>query len=76
VKAVRLRWVGYVVCMEVSRGAYSVGKPERRRPLGSPRHRWEDDIKMGLQEIGCVGAAITTFMWCGIGTCGGILWVW
>jgi len=70
--------MGYVVCMEVSRGAYRVlvGKPERRRPLGSPRHRWEDDIKMGLQEIGCVGVAITTFMWCGIGTFAGILWVW
>jgi len=40
-----------------------MGKPEGRRPLGSPRHRWDDDIKMGLQEIGCVWAAITTFMW-------------
>jgi len=50
VKAVRLRWVGYVVCMKVSRGAYSilVGKPEGRRPLGSPRHGWEDNIKIGL----------------------------
>jgi hypothetical protein len=30
-----------------------VGKPERKRPLGSPRHRWEDNITMDLQEVGC-----------------------
>jgi len=56
--------------MEVSRGAYKVlvGKPEGRRPHGSSRHRWEDDIKISLQEIGRVRAAITTFMWFGIGT--------
>jgi hypothetical protein len=32
-----------------------VGKPEGRRPLGRPRHRWEDNIKMDLQEFGCGG---------------------
>ena len=32
-----------------------VGKPEGTRPLGRPRHRWEDDIKMDLQEMGCGG---------------------
>jgi len=32
-----------------------VGKPERRRPLGRPRHRWEDNIKMDLQEVECGG---------------------
>jgi len=32
-----------------------VRKPEGRRPLGRPRHRWEDNIKMDLQEVGCVG---------------------
>ena len=32
-----------------------VGKPERRRPLGRPRHRWEDNIKMDLQDVGCGG---------------------
>ena len=31
------------------------GKPERRRPLGRPRGRWEDNTKMGLQEVGCGG---------------------
>ena len=32
-----------------------VGKPEGKRPLGRPRRRWEDDIKMNLQEVGCGG---------------------
>ena len=32
-----------------------VGKPERKRPLGRPRHSWEDNIKMDLQEVGCGG---------------------
>jgi hypothetical protein len=32
-----------------------VGKPEEKRPLGSPRHRWEENIKMDLQEVGCGG---------------------
>jgi hypothetical protein len=34
-----------------------VGKPEGKRPLGRPRHRWEDNIKMDLQEVGCEGTA-------------------
>ena len=39
------------------RGIYSVlvGKPEGKKPLGRPRHRWEDNIKMDLQEVGCGG---------------------
>jgi hypothetical protein len=39
------------------RGIYRiwVGKPEGKRPLGRPRHRWEDNIKMNLQEVGCGG---------------------
>jgi hypothetical protein len=39
------------------RGAYRilVGKPEEKRPLGIPRRRWEDNIKMDLQEVGCGG---------------------
>ena len=32
-----------------------VGKPGGKRPLGRPRHRWEDNIKMDLQEVGCGG---------------------
>jgi hypothetical protein len=40
--------------MGANRGAYrvTVGKPEGRRPLGRPRHRWEDNIKTNLQEVG------------------------
>ena len=43
--------------MGASRGVYSVlvGKPEGKRPLGRPRRRWEDNIKMDLQEVGCGG---------------------
>ena len=39
------------------RGVYRVlvGKPEGKRPLGSPRRRWEDNIKMDLQKVGCGG---------------------
>ena len=39
------------------RGIYSVlvGKPEGKRPLGRPRRRWEDNMKMDLQEVGCGG---------------------
>ena len=39
------------------RGVYrlSVGKPEGKRPLGRPRDRWEDNIKMDLKEVGCEG---------------------
>ena len=41
------------------RGAYGVlvGKPERKRPLVRPMRRWNDDIKMDIQDIGCVGIA-------------------
>jgi hypothetical protein len=41
--------------MEEGRGVHKVlvGKPEGKRPLGTPRRRWEDNIKMDLQEVGC-----------------------
>ena len=45
-------------------------KPEGRRPLGRPRRRWEDNIKMDLREVGGVG---TGWIWLGIGTDGGHL---
>jgi hypothetical protein len=46
-----------VARMGETRGAYRalVGKPEGRRPLGRPRHRWEDNIKMDLREVGWGG---------------------
>jgi hypothetical protein len=58
IKSRRLRWAGHVTRMGERRGAYRalVGIPEGRRPLGRPRRRWEDDIKMDLREVGCGGA--------------------
>jgi hypothetical protein len=52
IKSRRMRWVGHVACMGEGRGAYRnlLGRPEGRRPLGRPRCRWEDNIKMDLQE--------------------------
>ena len=54
VKSRRMRWVGHVPCMEEERGVHKVlvGKPEGTRPLGRPRRRWEDNIKMDLEEVG------------------------
>jgi hypothetical protein len=54
VKSRRMRWVGHVARMGEGRGVHRVlvGKPEGRRPLGRPRHRWEDNIKMDLLEVG------------------------
>jgi len=47
-------WAGYVARMGEDRGVQRVlvGKPEGKRPLGRPRHRWEDNITMDLQEVG------------------------
>jgi len=52
-----MRWVGCVVRMGERRGIYRVWveKPKGKRPLGRPRHRWEDNIKMDFQELGCGG---------------------
>ena len=57
IKLRRMRWTGHVARMGERRSAYRVlvGKPEGKRPLGRPRHRWEDNIKMDLQELGCGG---------------------
>jgi hypothetical protein len=57
IKSRRMRWVGHVACMGERRGIYRVlvRKPEGKRPLGRPRHRREDDIKMDLQEVRCGG---------------------
>ena len=51
-KSRRLRWAGHVARMEQSRNAYQVlvGKPEGKRPLGRPRRRWEDNIKIDLRR--------------------------
>jgi len=57
IKSRRMRWAGHVVHMGEGRGVYRVlvGIPEGKRPLGRPRRRWEDNIKMDLQEVGCGG---------------------
>ena len=54
VKSRRMRWTGHVARMEEGRGVHRVlvGKPEGKRPLGIPRRRWEDNIKMDLREVG------------------------
>ena len=54
IKSRRIRWAGHVARIEEGRGVYKVlvGKPEGRRLLGRPRRRWEDNIKMDLQEGG------------------------
>jgi len=56
-KSKRMRWAGHVARMGERRGEcrVSVGKPEGKRLLGRPKLRWEDNIKMDLQEVGCEG---------------------
>jgi len=55
IKSRRMRWAGHLARMGERRGVYRVlvGKPEVKRSLGRPRLRWEDNIKMDLQEVGC-----------------------
>jgi len=55
IKLRRMRWAGQVACMGEERAVYRVlvGKPEVSRPLGRPRRRWVDYIRMDLQEVGC-----------------------
>jgi len=54
VKSRRMIWAGHVARMREDRGVHRVlvGKPEGKRPLGRPRRRWEDNIKMDLQKFG------------------------
>jgi len=57
IKSGRTRWADHVGRMGERRGGYGVlvGKPERKRSVGRPRRRWENTIKMDLQEVGCGG---------------------
>jgi hypothetical protein len=57
IKLRRMRGTGHIARMVMKRNAYMilVGKPEGKRPLGRSRHRWVDNIKMGLREIGWGG---------------------
>ena len=54
VKSRRMRLTGHVARVGEGRGVHRVlvGKPEGKRPLGRPRHRWEDNIKIGIREVG------------------------
>jgi len=56
IKSRRMRWAGHVARMGEEMGVYRVlvGKPERRSPLGRPRRRWVNNIRMDLQEVGYV----------------------
>jgi hypothetical protein len=67
IKSGRIRWTGHVASMRERASVYMVlvGKPEGKRALGRPRRRWEDNIEMGLQEVGCGGMD-----WIGIWTRG------
>ena len=57
IKSRRIRWAGYVARVGERKGVYRVlmGKPEGKRPLARPRCRWEDNLKIDLQEVGCGG---------------------
>jgi hypothetical protein len=54
IKSRMIRWVGHVARTEEDRNMYKVlvGKPEGKRPLGRPRRRWADGIRMGLKKNG------------------------
>ena len=54
IKSRRLRWAGHAARMEEGRSAFKLlsGKPTEKRHLGRPRRRWEDNIRMDLEEIG------------------------
>ena len=57
IKSRRMRWAEHVARMGERSGVYRVlvGKPEGKRPIWRPRHRREDNIRMDLQEVGCMG---------------------
>jgi hypothetical protein len=58
IKSRKMRWAGHVARMTEGRSVYRVlvRRPEGKRPLGRPRRRWEDNIKMDLRETGIDGA--------------------
>jgi hypothetical protein len=70
IKSRRMRWAGYVARMGKKRNVYRllVGKPEGKRPLGRPRRRWMNNIKMDILEIGLnvvdwIGLAQDRYSW-------------
>jgi hypothetical protein len=73
IKSRRMRWTGHVVHMGEERGVYSIlfGRPEGKRPLGRPRRRLEDNIKLDLGREGSMGR--TGFGWLRIESSGWLL---
>jgi hypothetical protein len=70
IKSRKMRWAGHVARMGEKRNVYRllVGKPDEKRPLGRPRRRWIDNIKMDLPEIGLsavdwIGLAQDRYRW-------------
>jgi hypothetical protein len=72
IKSRRVRWAGHAVRTGEGRNVYRVlvGKPEGKRRLERPRHRWEDGIKMYLREL--FWGMLNGFTWLRIGTIGGL----
>jgi hypothetical protein len=75
IKSRRMRWARHVARMGEKRNAYRllVGKPEGNRPLGKPRHRWVDNIRIGLGEVGWGDVDWTGLVWRRIATGGELL---
>jgi hypothetical protein len=73
IKSRIMRWAGHVARMGEGTAVYRVlvGKPKGKRPLGRPRRRWEDGIKVDLTEIGW--GVWSGFTWLRVGTIGGLL---
>jgi hypothetical protein len=73
IKSRRMRWAGHVARMGEVRGVYRVlfGRPEGKRPVERPRHRWENNIKVDLEKMGSMGRI--GFSWLRIGFNGGLL---
>ena len=57
IKSRKMRWARHVARMGERRGVYRVlvGKPEGKKPLGRSKRRWEDNVKMDFQKVGCGG---------------------
>jgi hypothetical protein len=74
-KSRRMRWAGHETRMREKRNMYRllVGKPEGKALLGRPRHRWVDNIKMYLGEMGLGGGVLAGLVWLRIVTSGELL---
>jgi len=73
IKSRRMRWAGHIAHIGEMRNVYKilVRKPEKKRPLRRPKHRWEDNIRLNLKEE--VGRVQIGFIWLSIGKSSGLL---